>query len=157
MENASKALLMAAGVLIGIMVLSLAVYLATSFSQLYADVNEKNVQQQLVQFNTRYTAYEYRTDLTIYDILTVVGYAKENNKKYKEDLTKENSISIYLKRDGSNIKDIQEKEQSDWDKFIKADQEELFNSVDKKLPTYTCSHIGYNSEGRVKEVKFEKN
>lgn len=157
MENASKALLMAAGVLIGIMVLSLAVYLATSFSQLYADVNEKNVQQQLVQFNTRYTAYEYRTDLTIYDILTVVGYAKENNKKYKEDLTKENSISIYLKRDGSNIKDIQQKEQSDWDKFIKADQEELFNSVDKKLPTYTCSHIGYNSEGRVKEVKFEKN
>ena len=63
MENASKALLMAAGVLLGILILSLAIYLFVSFGQTSAEINEKNRQQQIVQFNSQYTVYLGRKDL----------------------------------------------------------------------------------------------
>ena len=71
MENASKALLMAAEVLIGVLILSLAVYLYVSFGTTAAEVNEQNTQKQLVQFNTQFTVYQDRNDLTIYDIINL--------------------------------------------------------------------------------------
>ena len=39
MENASKALIMAGGVLIGVLIISLAVYLFVSFGQTSAEIN----------------------------------------------------------------------------------------------------------------------
>ena len=60
MENASKALIIAAEVLIGVMVLTLGVYLYVSFSQTANEVVEKTAEQQLIQFNTQYTVYEDR-------------------------------------------------------------------------------------------------
>ena len=74
MENASKALLMAAGVLIGVLILSLAIYLFVSFGQTSAEINEKNRKQQIVQFNSQYTVYLGRDDITIYDIRTIEFY-----------------------------------------------------------------------------------
>ena len=49
MENASKALIMAGGVLIGVLVISLAVYLFVSFGQTSAEINGENSQKQLTQ------------------------------------------------------------------------------------------------------------
>lgn len=165
MENASKALLMAAGVLIGIMVLSLAVYLYANFSQIYADMNAQNESQKLAQFNTQYTVYEHRTDLTIYDILTIISYAKENNQNLKDENgvvysgEEENIISVTLKRGGSTIQNAQEKNKNDLNAIIKEDQSNLQEDATGKmvLPTYTCKTIGYNSKGRVKSITIQKN
>ena len=58
MENASRALIMAAGVLVGVLLLSLAVYLFTIFgnfgSEMTTQMNEKN----LSEFNAQFTKYE---------------------------------------------------------------------------------------------------
>ncbi len=72
MENASKALLMAAGVLIGIMVLSLAVYLFVTFGSTSAQMHQQKEQDQLNQFNSQFTSYEGKEDITIYDIVLLV-------------------------------------------------------------------------------------
>ena len=85
MENASKALLMAAGVLIGIMVLSLAVYLFVTFGSTSAQMHQQKEQDQLNQFNSQFTSYEGKEDITIYDIVTVANLATENNKYYEFD------------------------------------------------------------------------
>ena len=57
MENASKALIMAAGVLIGILVLSLAVFLFMDFgarsSEIYSQVEHNQLTQYLHQDNLR--------------------------------------------------------------------------------------------------------
>ena len=71
MENASKALLMAAGILMGILVLSLIVYIYATFS----DNTQKNIKQMelnyLTAFNSKYLSYDGREDLTYYDIANV--------------------------------------------------------------------------------------
>lgn len=82
MENASKALLMAAGVLIGMLILSLAVYLFASFSSSMSEVYQKNEENQLNQFNTQFTSYIGK-DCTIHDIITVASLATENNIFYE--------------------------------------------------------------------------
>lgn len=80
MENASKALLMAAGVLMGILVLSLIVYIYATFS----DSTQKNMQQleenEIMAFNNKYLVYDGREDLTCYDILNVANMAIKDNE-----------------------------------------------------------------------------
>ena len=79
MENASKALFIAAGVIIAIMVISLGVYLFITFGQAASDTHEQVREYQLNQFNSQYTKYDKRSDLTIYDVVTVANMATKNN------------------------------------------------------------------------------
>ncbi len=105
MENASKALIMAAGVLIGIILLSLMVYMFTNFAITSAEVHKENEQNQLNQFNSQFTSYEGKEGLTIYDVVTVANLATENNIYYEHpqqqginNTSKDNSyISVILK------------------------------------------------------------
>lgn len=158
MENASKALLMAAGILIGVLVLSLLAYLLVSFSQLYADIDRQNADQKLAQFNTQYTTYLHREDLTIYDVLTIVSYARENNNNYRDENgavyvgSEDKIISVSL----NTKENVQEESQSFFDDIIKDDQATIAEG-NLSLPLYTCKSITYNSEGRVKSVKIQKN
>lgn len=83
MENASKALLMAAGVLIGILILSLAVYLFTTFGATSAELHRQNDANRVNEFNTQFTSYEGKDGITIYDVVTVANLATENNVYYE--------------------------------------------------------------------------
>ena len=71
MENASKALLMAAGVLIGLMVISLGVYLFTQFGGTSAQIHNNIEESQIAQFNSQFTAYQARDNVTIHDIVSM--------------------------------------------------------------------------------------
>ena len=51
MENASKALLMAAGVLIGVLILSLAVYLFANFGTASAEIHKQKDMNEINKFN----------------------------------------------------------------------------------------------------------
>ena len=55
MENASKALMMAGGVLIGVLIISLAVYLFADFGSRSASINAQNTEKQLAAFNSKFT------------------------------------------------------------------------------------------------------
>ncbi len=145
MENASKALLMAGGVLIGLLIITLAVYLFTSFGTTSAEVNKKNQEQQLVQFNTQYTTYLGRTDLTIYDVVTVANSAHENNVNYADVSDHATAYDIIVKIGNTRIDN---KSQSDIDNLI------LVNQTNTK---YECTDIEYyDTSGRVKQVTFKQ-
>ena len=83
MENASKALLMAAGVLIGVLILSLAAYLFVYFGSTSQQIHEQNEENQINEFNSKFTSYVGKDNITIYDVITVANLATENNKKYE--------------------------------------------------------------------------
>ena len=84
MENASKALLMAAGVLVGILILSLAVFLFVDFGGKSKTINEQITDNQLVQYNAQYTKYTGRDNITIYEVASVINMAIQNNEDYKD-------------------------------------------------------------------------
>ncbi len=165
MENASNALIMAGGVLIGILILSLAVYLFVDFGSKSAEIYEQNAQAQLVQFNSKFTTYEGKEGLTIYDVITVAGYAYENNKYYSEDTNanyNDYKISVYFNRDRITGNSANNKANIAEDKFkienIKNNviQRQLaeININNLNLPTYNCT-VEYNTtNGRVSSVNF---
>ena len=83
MENASKALLMAAGVLMGMMILSLAVYLFANFGGTSSQIHENAETNQLNQFNSQFTSYVGKENVTIHDVISMANLATQNNQNYE--------------------------------------------------------------------------
>lgn len=101
MENATKALLIVAGVLIGIMILSLGTALFLELEIYVESSHEKMEFNELNAFNTQFTKY-IGTDLTIQDIVSAANLAHENNVQYNiiksEDINESrgNQSSTYV-------------------------------------------------------------
>ena len=143
MENASNALIMAAGVLIGVLILSLAIFLITDFGQTSSEINRRITDQQLVEFNANFTSYEGKEGLIIYDIVSVAGFARENNNYYDNQDYYKVTVKI-------GNKEIQNYSSDNLNNLIKEEQ----NTT--PLPQYKCSVKEYHDNGRVKTVIFTK-
>lgn len=145
MENASKALLMAAAVLIGILVLTLIVYLYANFSAIKADSVEKMNQTSLDAFNGKFLAYDGRTDLTYYDIANIATMVKNYNDEIGND--DENKIVIVIGNTTINLTNS-----NTWyNRLMKAFKDQ--DSVDNIMKTDTVSD---SATGTLKQVKVLK-
>lgn len=90
MENATKALLMSAGVLIGMIILALGVYLYSTIGNYVRTSQEEMNNQSIIKFNTQfynYTSTEEKKEFSFQDIITIANLAYENN--VTKELTKE--------------------------------------------------------------------
>ncbi|MCI8640893.1 MAG: hypothetical protein HFJ59_03355 [Clostridia bacterium] len=149
MENASKALLMVGGVLIGLLIISLAVYLFADFGATSAEINAKNVQKQINAFNSKFTVYQgYTGDITIYDIVSLATYANENNVYYENSPEEQ----IVVRIGGNQIQGLDEK---DYNILIR----QYIDDNTGILTTFRCEDgaITYNEKGRVNRITFIEN
>ena len=151
MENASKALLMAAGVLIGILILSLAVYLFATFGATSSELHRQNDANRINEFNTQFTSYEGKQGITIYDVITVANLATENNVYYELPkvqaiINKDPSnyyVQVYLKNDkynGTIEKGYTENDvnsNNDYNDIILNDTSKINNT--RSLQKYNCT------------------
>lgn len=80
MENASKALIMAGGLLISLMVASLLVYIFSNFGEHAREVTERVNERHQTASNEEFLQYEGSRDNTIYDVVTVANNARDNNE-----------------------------------------------------------------------------
>ena len=102
MENAVQALLIVAGVLIGIMILSLGISLYSSLGQYVEIAQQEIANQEIQQFNEQFLKYincsndssEVEFVLTIQDIVTAANTAYESNLKY--GLTEQSGNNFYV-------------------------------------------------------------
>ena len=100
MENASKALIMAASVILGIMIITFSVFIFGIFK----DYNAKNTSQIEEKEDSRFNSeffkyYENGKDVlkvTPHDIVSIANFAKENNLKYSLNEPKENSYYVTI-------------------------------------------------------------
>lgn len=163
MENASKALLMASGVLIGILILSLAVYLFVSFGSTSAEIHKQNEENQLNEFNAQFTSYEGKEGITIYDVITVVNLATENNKKFEfstrryTELSNDYYIHVKFKNDWIEFGKDEESENITkfYNQMISADVNEIKDN-NTKLKQYKCTVEINSNTGRVWKVTFKE-
>lgn len=118
MENGSKALIMAAEVLLGVMIISLGVYVFNMFGEYSKDMNERLTDSQIAEFNYQYLKYygESINDegdkepikCTIHDIASIANLAQKNNSFYQvEDEEKYSQNSAYIQIDIGNKKNIE--------------------------------------------------
>lgn len=77
MENASRALLMAGGILLGILILALMVALFATSSDFNKSYDEAKHSEAIQRFNTNFTKY-LGHDLTIHQVVTICNFAYMN-------------------------------------------------------------------------------
>lgn len=141
MENETKALLIAAGVMIGVILISLFTYFysnAISMQSTYETTLETN---RINKINTAFTKYNGRKDLTAQDIVTIYNLAQE----YKQT----DGINIRIKKDNS---EIQIAESSSIEDFINQNSTGTRDDNSKYIKHYQATVKLEN--GLVNEVDF---
>lgn len=137
MDNASQALLIAGGVLLGIITITLLVYMFGSIAEMGNAQAMKNDAERLAAWNAEWEAYNKKF-LYGTEVLTVMNKADQNNKEYADDVKYQ--MTIYGKdKNGNNLS-----------------AEEFRKMVTQnKTSIYTCVDVTYGSEGRVNSMTFK--
>lgn len=141
MENAVQALLIAAGVLIGIMVISLGVTLFGSLGDYVGNTQEQIDANAVQKFNEQFTRY-IDGILTIQDVVTAANTAFDSNTNYGLTEPTDNNyyVKVIMPGDDELEKNIDEKM-----------TELLKDCIDKK---YQCTVTFNPNTGRVCRVDF---
>lgn len=143
MENASKALLMAGGVLIAILILSLGVYLFTTSRQLGTAYEGALEENEIKKFNSNFTKFEARKDITAQEIITTINLCKEYEANY--GIT--TNIVISNAPESWTVNKINTKQNGEIN-FIKA--------CNNDNCTFSCSIAYNNITGLIDKVIFTK-
>ena len=162
MENATKALLIAAGVLIAIMVISALVLMFDRISKVSQTEQDTLVAQQLTEFNREYEAFN-RRDLWGEQIISVMNKMLDNNNKYatldEDNYMMDISVKFTViddffnkKKEGTTYSTLVSFSQ----KFAEAQRtEDQLTELKRKL--FKCVSVEYNEEtGRVQKMYFEE-
>ena len=150
MENSSKALLIAGGVLIAVLILSLFVYLYLTMHNFSNEYNSNIDIQKLQAFNAQFEVYN-RENLTAQDIVTVANMADEYNNK--NDILETNDKYISVIANNNKMNNLTAKAKY---KFMN-DYKLIINADKTKQNTFSCSKIEYDSSGKVNYLEFKKN
>lgn len=86
MENATKALLIGAGILFAIIILSLAIFGYQQITQYYGEKQEVTTVEQIAEFNRQYEAYN-RNDVTGFELVSLINKIIDFNANNAVDQT----------------------------------------------------------------------
>lgn len=95
MENASKALAMAGGILLAIIIIAVLMYVVQNTASLKKTEQEREISEQVSKFNMEYESYQ-KSLLRGTELVSIINKAIANNKKY-EDNEKVYDIDIQFK------------------------------------------------------------
>ena len=132
MENATKALLISAGVLLGIIIISLAVYVFANTAAFGESYESSQEEIRIANYNNKFEMYN-KEEIRIYDIISVLNLSKEYKEKYGD------TINVYM---GTTL----------LTQSIVINEQIQIN----KDGIYRCSRITYNDEGKVNSITFVK-
>lgn len=134
MENATRALTMAGGILIALMILG-ALFLMFNNLSSYQNSNDASTKNsQIAEFNNQFEPYN-KDNLTLMELKSVWNKIQSNNSKNPEYFIETNIDSIYANID---------------EDFTSLPEE------DKQKRVFGCTNIDYNSEGRINKMEFKK-
>ena len=150
MENASKALFIAASVFISIFILAVGMYLYTNYSEISYNYEKNKADQALIEYNMKFEKYVDKEQLTIQDILTIVNLAKDYNER-KSD----NEITVYLNSSSGGEQNLLEKGNKWWIDSLKASDELSSNEARYKYKIEPDGIKKYD-DGTIKEIYIKE-
>ena len=135
MENASQALLIAGGILLAILTISLFVYMFNNLSIIGNAEQDKEEAKRLADWNAEWEAYN-KQYLHGAEVLTVVNKAKQNNSDYAGNSAYQVNVSI--EHGGIIATNI--------GMYLE----------NRKLSIYSCKEMtDTNGDGRIDNIVFE--
>lgn len=165
MENASKALIMAASVLLGLMIISVGVALFNTFSDFSRTTLEKVEETKIAEWNNNFLKYYGSIaqgeneqikpiDVTVHDIITVSNFAKQNNENYelqKQQAYNENTYYVQVRVD--NVMNFEKLSDSEKNTFIKNNS---LKENQSEIKYYECTNVKISSvTKRVMYIEFK--
>lgn len=179
MENATKALIIAGGMLLAMMIVGLLVWGYTNLSETRQAQVDAEELEQLAEFNQRFEAYN-KGSVRGYQMISLANLADDFNSKYSEEDGYEKVEIIATMKDGAVLPDAtpsqryaNDRSYYDMIKYVKEIYEQhLKNSPDSnkrnqfKELYFECTKVVYDNEydsmtrktgtgtGRVKRMEF---
>lgn len=161
MENASKALLMAGGVIIAVLIIGLVVYMFNSSGNLKQNSEDEKLVEQIAIFNQEYEAYN-RKLMRGTDIISIINKVNSNNQKYEDELEYQMSIKFTLVEDieyevNNKVKTIKSGTYivDSKDDLIWKDIKETGAFTEFKRRIFNCTNTVYNTKtGRMMDMEF---
>lgn len=77
MDSASKAIIIAGGILIGVLVISISMAMLTSFREIYTDSMDAFDMQEITRFNSFFVQYGNGSTIKGYDVYNIIGKINE--------------------------------------------------------------------------------
>lgn len=149
MENASKALTMAASILIGVLLLALLLYAYNQFTVVPRQEEANAKLEQMAEQNEKYAAYN-RQGLKGNKLLSLLNMAEDNNIKYADVTGYLMEVEVIF-NDGQTLK-IANYAENKKNKDAK-------NIIQQKIKsaTFNCTEITYGgTDGKISYMKFEE-
>lgn len=132
MENASKALIMAGGILIALLVLGALMLMVNNLSSYQDSQDIQTKSSQIAEFNNQFNPY-IKSDISMMELKTLYNKIKNNNIVHPE---------WYINNNFNNL-------QINFD---------TIDSTDKSTRSFRSTKVEYNnSEGRISCMEFEEN
>lgn len=145
MENASKALIMAAGILIGLIIATLFSYEMISMSQTARTFQEEMNKKSIASFNNKFEQYLGRS-LTAQQVVTIYNYIQKINNEFDGENYIELDTNIQILKDlldGKKSVTMEDFLEETWDK-------------EKKRFKLTIDESDYNKEGKITKVTIKE-
>ena len=87
MENATRAMLISAGVLMAILIMSVMIYVFSSMGGQASGLYDTFEQKDIDRFNYQFLKYENKDKLKIQDVVSIINTAKDNNENSRMPVT----------------------------------------------------------------------
>lgn len=174
MENASKALLIGAGILVAMLILFIAVRMFSSASQVTEAYQSKEVSSEVATFNANFTrfigAVVKDDELTnqnyakIHDLVSVANFAWNSNNKMvmnplnPEDPNDQRIVHVNLKLNGDRAPQLNDLQNYNQEAYYLLIENGYYMSKDypnaKNTIDYKIEIVSYNAENRINNMNF---
>lgn len=160
MENASRALTIAGGVLIALLILASLLYMVQSTSQYTEEQEKQKEREQITAFNREYESYD-KTLMRGTDVVTVINMANNHNKNNIDspELKIYTYVTLTIEDIGQNNNKMQKDVTYPGDSAV---YQAITNPNTNTLTTFKrkffkCTGLTYSSQtGRVDSMSFEE-
>lgn len=132
MENASKALLIAGGVLIAIIIITMFIMMFSRISSIQKEQQEQTRIEQLAAFNAEFEAYNKKAMYGT-DVITLINKVAENNKIYSGNMDYQITITL--------------------NDVVMTSSSSLIGTDDEQS-VFKCTKMEYNALGRVCKIEI---
>lgn len=160
MENAAKALLIAGGILLAILIMSALVFMFSATKNFSASQEAKTLAKQISEFNSQYEAYN-KTIMYGADVITVINKSMDYNQRKGETGS---VVDIKLNLEGINFNNApNEASIGNKEYDVLQNEKELKNFFTSngsnlnnfKTSIFKCTKTTYDETGRISSMTFE--
>lgn len=162
MENASKALIMSGGILIGVIILSIAVYLFTAFGGSSKQIQEQVDSRVIAEFNNNFLKYQGSEECTIHDVVNLAKFAKKTNEQMGYDISDyQEPFYIQVILIGNGRKELTQFTEQQLVNLLNDESvgKDASGNMIGKLQYYKCEEVRFDNPeqiNRVSKIIFRK-